>query len=184
MARSPVCLTSETHDGTPAAFPNVTHAMRTHRTGEQCLSHAGRAKPTTVLTWPGLFVPPVVSRRCWPSAIDDRLSLYAPSGVVQDPVGPSNFDPEGLGHHGLDHIGAFWDTAIAPADAYEFEVETSFAAGNEVAHVLRIHLLLPESKQMDVDSIAVYRVDPDSGSLLSMRTYWEAERAYATLRDR
>ena len=45
---------------------------------------------------------------------DEWLTLWAEDAVIEDPVGPSFFDPDGKGHHGLDAIGAFWDLAIAP----------------------------------------------------------------------
>ena len=32
---------------------------------------------------------------------DTWLSLFADDAVVQDPIGPSPFDPEGVGHRGL-----------------------------------------------------------------------------------
>lgn len=44
---------------------------------------------------------------------EDWVALFAPDGVVEDPVGPSMFDPEGKGHHGHEGIGGFWDIAIA-----------------------------------------------------------------------
>ena len=42
------------------------------------------------------------------------FALWAEDAVVEDPVGPSFFDPEGKGHHGIAGISAFWDIAIAP----------------------------------------------------------------------
>ncbi len=35
------------------------------------------------------------------------LDLFAAEGVVEDPVGPSVFDPDGKGHRGHDGIAAF-----------------------------------------------------------------------------
>ncbi len=46
-------------------------------------------------------------------AKDEWLTLFAPDAVVEDPVGPSMFDPEGAGHHGRDGLSAFWDKVIA-----------------------------------------------------------------------
>ena len=48
---------------------------------------------------------------------DEWLTLWAEDAVIEDPVGPSFFDPDGNGHHGLDAISAFWDLAIAPVKA-------------------------------------------------------------------
>ena len=46
--------------------------------------------------------------------LDEWLTVYAEDAVIEDPVGPSMFDPEGKGHHGHDGIAAFWHQAIAP----------------------------------------------------------------------
>lgn len=112
------------------------------------------------------------------------LSLYAASGLIQDPVGPSDLDPTGAGHRGPERIAAFWDANLAPVEAFEFTVDESFAAGDEVANLIRLRLLLPGAKQMDNELIAVYRIEPETQLLLAMRSYWEPARVYATLRDR
>src|ERR1700735_4696656 len=46
------------------------------------------------------------------AAVHDRdregwLDLFADDAVVQDPIGPSPFDPSGTGHHGREAIAAF-----------------------------------------------------------------------------
>src|SRR5215472_6925233 len=66
---------------------------------------------------------------------DGWLDLFTDDAVVQDPIGPSPFDPEGKGHHGKDAIAAFYDTVIAPSEAIDFEIEESYLAGDEVADV-------------------------------------------------
>ena len=40
----------------------------------------------------------------------------ADDAIVEDPIGPSNFDPEGKGHRGRDAISVFWDKAIGPTE--------------------------------------------------------------------
>ncbi|MBP7596027.1 MAG: nuclear transport factor 2 family protein, partial [Candidatus Microthrix sp.] len=42
------------------------------------------------------------------------LALFADNAVVEDPIGPSMFDPEGAGHRGPEAIAAFYDTVIGP----------------------------------------------------------------------
>ena len=42
------------------------------------------------------------------------LTVYAEDAVLEDPVGPSMFDPDGKGHRGHEGITAFWNLAIAP----------------------------------------------------------------------
>jgi len=113
---------------------------------------------------------------------DGWLALFAPDAVVEDPVGPSGFDPEGKGHHGADGLAAFWATAIAAVERFDFVVHDSHAAGDEVANVATITSHLPGGYRVDTDLVAVYRVD-EAGLLLSMRAFWETERAMATARQ-
>src|SRR6188768_1783356 len=50
------------------------------------------------------------------------LTVYAEDAVLEDPVGPSMFDPEGKGHHGHEGIAAFWKLAIEPIEKFEFTI--------------------------------------------------------------
>lgn len=111
----------------------------------------------------------------------DWLALFADDAVVEDPVGPSPFDPTGTGHHGREAISAFWDKAIALPDRFEFTIRDSFAAGNEVANVGTITAYLPGGTRIDTEGVFVYRVN-DSGLIASLRAFWEQDRAMATLR--
>ncbi|RZQ60487.1 nuclear transport factor 2 family protein [Amycolatopsis suaedae] len=113
---------------------------------------------------------------------EEWLALFAQDGVVEDPVGPSGFDPEGTGHHGRDGIAAFWDKAIAQVERFEFTMRDSHAAGDEVANVGTITSHLPGGYVVDTDGVFVYRVGPD-GLIRSMRAFWEVDRAMATARQ-
>ena len=108
------------------------------------------------------------------------VALFAEDGFVQDPVGPSPLDEAGLGHHGHEAIGAFWDATIATMERIEFEVHDSFAAGDECCNVATNLAHLPGGLVLRTDGVFVYRVDPD-GRLRSLRAYWEWDRAMATL---
>ena len=44
------------------------------------------------------------------------LAVFADDAVVEDPIGPSHFDPEGKGHRGKEAIAKFYDMAIAPSE--------------------------------------------------------------------
>jgi len=103
--------------------------------------------------------------------------------VIHDPVGPSQTDPDGLGHRGHEALSAFWDTDIAPIEEFRFAFHRSFAAGDEVANVGRITLLIPGGMMMDVDCVFVYRVNAD-GLLESVRGYWEESQVNSTVRKR
>ena len=54
---------------------------------------------------------------------DGRLDFFADDALVQDPIGPSPFDPEAEGHRGKVAIAAFYDSVIAPSEAISFEIE-------------------------------------------------------------
>lgn len=112
---------------------------------------------------------------------DGWLALFAEDGSVEDPVGPSGFDPEGKGHHGHVGIAKFWDMAIANVERFEFVIRDSHACGNEVANVGTITSFLPGGYRVDTDLVMHYTVD-DQGKVRSLRAFWETERAMATAR--
>ncbi|GAA2342996.1 nuclear transport factor 2 family protein [Saccharopolyspora halophila] len=114
-------------------------------------------------------------------AKQEWLDLFANEAVVEDPVGPSAFDPDGKGHHGDEGISAFWDLAISQAERIEFHIDDSFACGNEVANTGRIVTTLPDGNAMTAEGVFSYRVD-GSGKILAIRAFWEFDRAMATLR--
>jgi ketosteroid isomerase-like protein len=108
---------------------------------------------------------------------DGWLGLFAPDAVVQDPIGPSPFDPEGTGHRGPDAIAAFYDTVIAPNDLITFEIENSYLCGNEVADVGIIRTVLPGGMHVAVvRGVYTYRSN-GAGQLAALRAFWEFDKA-------
>ncbi|MGH3336030.1 MAG: nuclear transport factor 2 family protein [Nocardioides sp.] len=114
---------------------------------------------------------------------EDWLALFAPDAVVEDPVGPSMFDPDGEGHRGHAGIRAFWKLAIEPIDSFRFVIHDSHANGTTCANVGTITTTFPDGGMVDTDLVMVYTVD-GAGRVASMRAYWEPERAMATYRRR
>jgi steroid Delta-isomerase len=112
---------------------------------------------------------------------DRWLSLFADDAVLEDPVGPSFFDPDGNGHRGKAAIAAFWDTAIAPVVEFTFTIRDSFANGDACANVGTFSTRMEDGTCADTDLVAVYRLD-DEGRIASMCAHWEVERTMATLR--
>jgi len=108
------------------------------------------------------------------------LQVFAEDAVVEDPIGPSHFDPEGKGHHGKEAIAAFWDKAIAPTDKIEFHFVDTFQCGNEEANVGSI-VITAAGHQVTAEGVFTYRVDED-GKMTALRAYWEVDRATATAR--
>jgi steroid Delta-isomerase len=108
------------------------------------------------------------------------LDNFAEDAIVQDPIGPSHFDPEGKGHRGRDAISAFWDKAIAPTDKLEFNFVDTFQCGNEEANVGNI-VITAAGHQITAEGVFTYKAN-DEGKLVALRAYWEVDRATATAR--
>jgi len=102
------------------------------------------------------------------------LSLFADDAIVEDPIGPSSFDPEGKGHRGVDGIGAFWDKVISQAPV-RFTIRESYAAGNECANVGTVTIELEGGSRAVVDGVYTYRVD-DAGKVTALRGFWEPDQ--------
>jgi len=143
----------------------------------------------TAITWSGpetTHPARTASRRSMDAvtrrAKEEWLALFAEDAVIEDPVGRSMFDETGDGHRGPAAIAAFWDKTIGITERMEFDIRDSFAAGNEVANVGTITAFLPGGSVVDTEGVFVYRVN-DDGLVVSLRAFWETERAMATLRQ-
>ncbi|OBI51960.1 nuclear transport factor 2 family protein [Mycobacterium sp. E787] len=108
------------------------------------------------------------------------LAVFADDAIVEDPIGPSAFDPAGKGHRGRDAISAFWDKAIAPTDKIEFVFHDTYQCGNEEANVGHI-LITAGGHQVTAEGVFTYKAD-DEGKLVALRAYWEMDRAAASTR--
>lgn len=105
------------------------------------------------------------------------LDNFADDAVVEDPVGPSHFDPEGKGHRGKEAISAFWDKAIAPSQL-EFVFSDSFRCGDEEANIGHI-VITAGGYRVTCEGVFTYKVN-DDGKLVALRAYWELDRVAAT----
>ena len=102
------------------------------------------------------------------------LALFAPDGVIEDPVGPSMFDEAGQGHHGVDGRAWFWDNVMADKGVH-MDILASHAGGNEVANVASITTTFPDGSTAIVPIVINYRVD-DAGLILNLRAFWEMDQ--------
>jgi ketosteroid isomerase-like protein len=101
------------------------------------------------------------------------LDLFAEDAVVEDPIGPSPFDPEGKGHHGREAIAAFYDAVIAPSESITFDISESYLCGDEVADVGIIRTTLAGgTHQAVVHGVYTYRCN-GAGKLAALRAFWE-----------
>jgi steroid Delta-isomerase len=119
-----------------------------------------------------------VSRR----AKEEWLDLYSDDALIEDPVGPSPFDPAGKGFRGRARMAAFWEATIATTEQLDFEINESYVAGKEVANVGNIMAHLSGGIKLQTLGVYVYRVGPD-GLINSLRTFWEFDRAMGTVRN-
>ncbi len=106
---------------------------------------------------------------------DGWLALFADDAVVEDPVGPSMFDPEAKGHRGKEAITAFYDNVISTSEKIEFTIRDSYECGSEVANVGQIRITLPSNQVGIVPIVNIYKVN-DAGKLVSLRSFWEADK--------
>lgn len=109
------------------------------------------------------------------------LAVYAEDAVLEDPVGPSMFDPAGAGHHGHEGLTAFWEKAIAAVARFEFTITDSFAnpGSNTCANVGQIKTTFGDGSHATTDLVMVYVVD-DDGRVRSMKAFWEPDRTMAS----
>jgi len=101
------------------------------------------------------------------------LALFSPDAIVEDPIGPSPFDPDGKGHRGLAAIAAFYDNVIDQAERITFEIERSYLCGDEVADVGTIRTTLAGGTHVAiVRGVFTYRGN-GAGQLTALRAFWE-----------
>lgn len=101
------------------------------------------------------------------------LALFSYDGIVEDPIGPSPFDPDGHGHRGIEAIAAFYDTVIAP-NTIRFRIDSSYACGDEVANIGRISTTMADGTVVHTDGVFTYRLNHE-GKVASLRAFWELE---------
>jgi len=96
------------------------------------------------------------------------LALWAPDGVLEDPVGTP-------AHQGVEALGAFWDGARELADRIELVPVAVIVTGDEAAMVFEIHAHIGDGGLL-MQAVDVMRVD-DDGRLLGVRAYWDMATA-------
>ena len=96
------------------------------------------------------------------------LSVWAPDGVLEDPVGtPVNV--------GTEAIGAFWDGARELADRIVLKPQHTLIAGGEAAVVIEINAHIGDGG-MVIQAVDIMQFD-DAGLLTSVRAYWDMTKA-------
>ena len=105
---------------------------------------------------------------------------FAADARVEDPVGPSMFDPEGYGFTGHEQIADFWDKSIGTTENIDFVFDEEIICGNEVAYIGKIvtHIAGHIS---EARGVFTYRADAD-GKLVALRAFWEVEKTIDSVR--
>lgn len=99
------------------------------------------------------------------------LALFAEDAIVEDPVGPAEWDPEGVGQRGKAAIAAFYDMFSARQKAFEFEIHHQVAIGNEVACHLTLRSTFADGQVSEVEPINLYQIN-DDGLIVALRSFW------------
>ena len=107
---------------------------------------------------------------------DGWLALFAADAVVQDPVGPSPFDPEGKGQQGIEAITSFYDNVISASEQVRFEMRQSAECARECAFAGTIHITLAGGQEGSVELVNIYTVTEDGSKLSSLRSFWEFDK--------
>jgi len=102
------------------------------------------------------------------------LGLFAEDAVVEDPVGPNDWAPDGKGQQGRAAIGQFYDLFSSFQEKFDYEVHHKVVRGDEVAVFVTMHVHLKSGEHLPVRAINIYRIT-DSGKIRSLRSFWNAE---------
>jgi steroid delta-isomerase len=106
---------------------------------------------------------------------DGWLGLFADDAVIQDPVGPSVFDPDGEGHQGKEAIAAFYDNVISTSESLKFDMRQWAECGDECVFAGSLRITLPGGQTGTVELVNLYRVTGD-GKVASLRSFWEFDK--------
>ena len=99
------------------------------------------------------------------------LELFAEDALVQDPYGPSPFDPSGKGHQGKAAIKAFCADHIRPG-TIAFEVRQTIGCGNACVIVGTITTKGSDGKVAWCEIVNHYEVN-DEGKIILLRSFWD-----------
>ena len=103
------------------------------------------------------------------------LALMADDVVVEDPIGPSVTNPDGIGVRGKEAMAAFYDANIS-ANQLRITCEETFPSSSpdEIAHILVLRSRFEGGFTSTVRGVFTYRVD-EAGLIANMRGYWNLD---------
>lgn len=100
------------------------------------------------------------------------LSYFEEDALLEDPVGPSDWDPAGTGHRGIEAIGRFYDAVCTQNKRFSYTVRESYLCGNEVASALTFDLVSRDDVSSQLSLITIHRMS-ENGKFASIRAFWD-----------
>ncbi len=101
------------------------------------------------------------------------LALFADDAIVEDPVGPCAWDPEGKGQRGKAAIAAFYDMFKDFQESFDFEIHHQEPRANEVAVFVTMYITMKDGTKSSTKAINIYKQGSD-GRIQSLRSFWNA----------
>lgn len=98
------------------------------------------------------------------------LALFCDDAVVQDPVGPSPWDPAGKGLSGKEAIAGFYDMFATHQAAFDYEVHHIATGNNEVVAFVTLHSTMKDGTTNSLKAINLYAL-ADDGRVQSLRSF-------------
>ena len=97
------------------------------------------------------------------------LGLFADDACLQDPVGPSPYDPSGDGFRGKAAIEGFWDSVIGPAET-RFDSRLRIPSGPDSCACWMVATNQMGEQSIDIDVMVTYHLSAD-GKIQSLRAF-------------
>ena len=107
------------------------------------------------------------------------LDRYDDDAVLEDPVGGSPLDPEGVGLRGRTALEGFWDLVVGPND-FDFEITATHSGGSEAALSATVRGRYPNGAKTSYDGIFIYTIG-ENGKITSVRAFWDIDAVMSAL---
>jgi len=107
------------------------------------------------------------------------LALFAEEAWVQDPVGPSPYDPSGLGFRGKEAIEGFWDHVIGPSET-TFESRLRVPSGPDSCACWMVARNRIGEQHIDIDVMVTYELD-NVGKIATLRAFWDFDAVMSAI---
>lgn len=107
------------------------------------------------------------------------LDQFAEDAWLQDPVGPSPYDPAGEGFRGRAAIEWFWDNVIAPAET-TFDSRLRIPSGPGSCACWMVASNQVGGQSVNIDVMVIYHLN-EQGKIHTLRAYWDLQAAVSAM---